>query len=371
MSATTTGFILNADQQAINNFCLLLDALPVPCAIFTNKAWLSYANTEFIRSFSSFTGIETFNDFLKIFDQANRNGIFNTITVTEDRNAVLAYCSALGKTYQLHLSSLHCDAEQSLSLLCALDFTEGRRSFDKQRELQEQLMNTARSVSVGEMASVLAHELNQPLGAIINYLNAAKQQLSTLADLPPRLPAAIHHAEIQAIQAAAVITRIREFVSSRDPMPENCHLAEVISQVIELLQLDAHQHCVVIKVDIAPDLPTVCMDRIMITQVITNLIRNGIEAMSATPLSERQMMISASLALENKIKITVRDAGCGISPEAGTKLFTSFFSTKPNGMGIGLSICRTIIEYHGGNLYRDENVLKGTAFVFTLPTMMS
>jgi C4-dicarboxylate-specific signal transduction histidine kinase len=170
----------------------------------------------------------------------------------------------------------------------------------------------------------------------------------------------------QAGQAAAVVARLREFVKTREPQREPVSLRALVEHVVQLQQLDAQKHRVRVTVDLAPELPQVLVDRVMVEQVLTNLMRNGIEAMRTTRPAARALRISAGLDMEGKIAVRVADRGSGISPADEAQLFTPFFTTKANGMGIGLAICRSIIEYHEGHLYFERNPEGGAVFTFTL-----
>jgi signal transduction histidine kinase len=178
---------------------------------------------------------------------------------------------------------------------------------------------------------------------------------------------AIDLAYEQAGQAASVVARIREFVRTREPRRESLTLDGLIERLVHLQQLDAQKNRVQVRILLAPGLPPVLADRVMIEQVLTNLMRNGIEAMHATHPAERVLSIEARLNAEDSVEVRVTDRGPGIALNEEALLFTPFFTTKPNGMGIGLAICRSIVEFHEGHLYYERVSSGGSAFVFTLP----
>ncbi|MDD2883892.1 MAG: PAS domain S-box protein [Dechloromonas sp.] len=250
-----------------------------------------------------------------------------------------------------------------------LDITERKRAEELARQQQAQLQFTSRLVTMGEMASTLAHELNQPLAAIASYntgcLNLINQGDNNLDNIKP----ALEKLGAQAQRAGKIIRRVHDFVRRSEPKRAPCALADVIDDCMGFIEPDARKQQIRIDTDI-PALPDILADRVLLEQVLLNLIRNGMDAMNDTPPGERQLQISA-LCDGPEIRISVSDQGCGISPEIRDQLFTAFFTTKPAGMGIGLSICRSIIEFHRGRLWAEANHTTtdghGTIFHFTLP----
>jgi C4-dicarboxylate-specific signal transduction histidine kinase len=222
-------------------------------------------------------------------------------------------------------------------------------------------------MSVGEMTTTLAHEINQPLATIVNCLAAARTLLGPDDGRVQPLRQALDLALEQAEQAGAVVARIREFVRTREPRREALGLKALIDHVVQLQQVDAQKHRARILVELMPDLPPVLVDRIMIEQVLTNLIRNGIEAMRTTRPTQRTLTITTHCDVECRVVVRVADRGSGVPACDEAQLFTPFFTTKQEGMGIGLAICRSIVEFHGGQLYFERNTGGGSVFAFTLP----
>ncbi|MGE5470780.1 MAG: PAS domain S-box protein [Bacteroidota bacterium] len=250
-----------------------------------------------------------------------------------------------------------------------LDVTERKRAEELARQQQEQLQFTSRLVTMGEMASTLAHELNQPLAAIASYnsgcLNLLERPDCPVADIRP----ALEKIGVQAQRAGRIIRRVHDFVRKSEPKRAPCQLADVIDDCLGFVESDARKRHVRIDCEI-PELPPIPADRLMLEQVLLNLIRNGMEAMATTPEAERSLQIRIAMDAA-ELTVSVADQGCGIAPEIREKLFTAFFTTKPEGMGVGLSICRSIIEFHRGRLWADDNrhspTGSGTIFTFTLP----
>jgi signal transduction histidine kinase len=290
------------------------------------------------------------------------------------------FCPGSGRWYVLQWSRLHRPDGGELALLTAQNLTERMDNVREQRALQEQLLVSSRVMSVGEMATTLAHEINQPLATIINCLTAAGTLLERRArarqrstDAEPRgreaehLRQTLELAREQAEQAAAVVARIREFVRTREPRRELLCVRALIERVVQLQQLDAQKSRVRIRTSIAADLPPVFADRVMVEQVLANLVRNAIEAMHAVHPAERVLTISGRTDAEGRAEVRVADRGLGIASAEEAQLFTPFFTTKPNGMGIGLAICRSIAEFHDGHLYFERGAAGGSVFVFVLP----
>jgi two-component system sensor histidine kinase DctS len=247
-----------------------------------------------------------------------------------------------------------------------LDVTERKRAEELARQQQEKLQFTARLVTMGEMASTLAHELNQPLSAIASYTTGCINRLEA-----NNLPADELHNTLaklaqQAQRAGRIIRRVHDFVRRSEPQRAPCAINAIIDEAIGLIGADARKRGVRIVQELADRLPELSADRVMIEQVLLNLMRNGMDAMQATPAAERQLVV-ATTAAEGGLLVSVADRGCGIAREISEHLFEPFFSTKPEGMGMGLNICRSIIEFHKGRMWVDANPQGGTIFRFTLP----
>jgi signal transduction histidine kinase len=222
-------------------------------------------------------------------------------------------------------------------------------------------------MSVGELTSTLAHELNQPLGAIGNYVQGAIRRLRAGDANIDEIVAALEHARLQSDHAAKVVSRMREFVRTREPRREPVIVADLVGGVIRLVEPEAQKHCVKLRLELPADLPKAFADRVMIEQVVLNLVKNAIEAMTDTLPASREVAIRARVDADNRLEIAVEDSGQGLSAEAQEQIFSPFFTTKPDGMGIGLSICRSIVEYHDGGLFFTSHANGGARFWFTLP----
>ena len=248
----------------------------------------------------------------------------------------------------------------------ATDITDRRQMEEAALKHQERLEQTSRLITLGEMASSLAHELNQPLSAIANYCMGSVNRLRSGEYRQEDILAAVEKASAQAERAGKIVRRTREFVKKSEPVRAPVVLAEIVEEAIGFAEIEARKAAVAIRVDIPAGLPPVFADRIMIEQVVLNLVKNGIESMQLASAGERELAVTASLD-GSTVEVAVADHGCGMTDEQAERLFVPFFTTKAEGMGMGLNICRSIIEYHDGRLWVQPNAGGGSVFRFTLP----
>jgi two-component system sensor kinase FixL len=244
------------------------------------------------------------------------------------------------------------------------DLTERRAQERRMQELQSELVHVSRLTAMGEMASSLAHELNQPLSAITSYLRGAATLLKSAQPDTGRVIEALDRSSAQALRAGDIIKRLREFVAKGETEHTLENPAVLLEEAAALALVGAREQGVRVSLRCDHDLPEIIVDKIQIQQVALNLIRNAVEAMETS--SRRDLTIA--VARQNAFAFfSVADTGSGIAPEIANHLFQPFVTSKANGMGVGLSICRTIIEAHGGRINARANDGGGTAFEFTLP----
>jgi len=267
-----------------------------------------------------------------------------------------------------------------------VDLSEQRRVEELSRQQQDRLQATARLATVGEMASLLSHELNQPLAAIASYASGSLNlmgdvQMQADPETPGLLKGALERIAEQAERAGRVIKSVHDFVRRREQLHENLPAERLFEAVLPLARLQARKSGARIALDLPPPAepptsaqnpakaPRVRCDRTMVEQVLLNLARNGIQAMEGhTPAPERVLTLRVRQTHARWVTLSVIDAGPGITPEVAARLFTPFFTTKAEGMGLGLSLCRTVIEQHGGALDHGPGPGgRGTEFRFTLP----
>lgn len=247
-----------------------------------------------------------------------------------------------------------------------LDITERKRAQEFERQQQEKLQATARLVTMGELASTLAHELNQPLAAISSYNTGCLNKLDGGEYSAAELAPVLRKIGQQAQRAGQIIRRVHDFVRRSEPNRESCDVNSIIEDALGLMEPDTRRQGTAIVSALSAHLPPVMADRVMVEQLVLNLMRNGMDAMRGLPQERRRLVISSAPA-GNAVEVAIADHGCGIPPEIAVKLFEPFYTTKSEGMGMGLNICRSIIELHKGRLWFEANPAGGTIFRFTLP----
>ena len=258
-----------------------------------------------------------------------------------------------------------------------IDISEQRRIEELSRASQERLQATARLATVGEMASLLSHELNQPLAAIASYANGSLNLLKDPNAAPQTLDdvhMALRRIAEQAGRAGKVINSVHDFVRRRDQAREAVAPQALLDAIAPLVNLQARKLQVKVHTRFESKLPPVLCDRTMVEQVLLNLARNGMQAMDQPDSMERVLVLQVRRAASNAehgwVEFSVSDVGVGIADDVARQLFTPFFTTKAEGMGLGLSLCRTVVEQHGGHLSFEPLVPRGTVFRFTLPAVL-
>jgi two-component system sensor kinase FixL len=248
------------------------------------------------------------------------------------------------------------------------DISDRRRAEERERTLQTELAHVTRLSTMGEMASGLAHELNQPLSAIVAFVAGCRRRLESGEEPSTELLQAMRSAEQEAQRAGSIIHRLRSFVSRKEPRQSSVHVNDVVGEVTALFGGELRLAEVELAVDLADDLPLVLTDRVQIAQVLINLLRNAIEAIAGEGASGRSVRVWTAHCDGGMIEIGVEDSGAGIRPEVAGRMFDPFFTTKAHGMGMGLAISRTIVQAHGGTIIAEPRPDgAGTRLRFTLP----
>ncbi|AIL32545.1 PAS domain-containing sensor histidine kinase [Basilea psittacipulmonis] len=267
------------------------------------------------------------------------------------------------RSYEFTIQSLEWTDQTPAKMMVARDITERLRHEQESLNQQEKAQITSRLTTMGEMASSLAHELNQPMTAITNYHQAAITLLDQDTLNKETLKEILSKTSQQAQRAGRIISRIREFVKRSEPHKELVSIYEIIENTMDLAKINAKHYGIQIQANIPDDLPEIMADKVMIEQVLLNLIKNGFDAMSQNTTEPLELHIKID---QNMVLFMVKDKGTGIKEP--DRLFEPFFSTKKEGLGMGLNICRTIIESHHGHLWAKNNTdTVGASFYFTLP----
>jgi len=264
----------------------------------------------------------------------------------------------VGSFYLLH------DLERKRRAV-AREAYERRRAEEQAREHQAALAHVARVTTMGEIAAQMAHELNQPLAAIVSYAGGCIRRMRGGTERPGEILEALDQISEQAVRASEILKRLRAFVRKGEPRRERIRINEVVQNAIHFAEVEAKDYGVAVRFEPA-SVPEVRADPIQLEQVVLNLVRNGFEAIREANGPNKELVIRTALDNGN-VQVAVRDNGTGIAAEIAETLFEPFATTKANGLGMGLSISRSIVESHGGRLWATANPGSGTTFHFTLP----
>ena len=272
-----------------------------------------------------------------------------------------------GHWYHLHERAIRWVDGRTVRVQIAADITDRKHIDEVNLQQQKRLEQTSRLITIGEMASSLAHELNQPLSAIANYCAGCVKRMQAGNYRQEDLLAAMTKASEQAERAGKIIRRMRDMVKKSDPVRWPISLELLVEETRAFADIEAQRTGTQIVVDIPENLPNIVVDRIMIEQVLLNLVKNGIEAMNDVPLARRRLTIEAQPVAGRMLEVAVIDQGHGLNEDDSDRIFAPFYTTKPEGMGIGLAICRSIIEFHQGRLWVEARRDGGSVFRFTVP----
>lgn len=244
------------------------------------------------------------------------------------------------------------------------DITAAKRAEEEIAVLRNQLAHVSRLGTIGELASGLAHELNQPLAALHLYASAALRHLGP--GVSPELADCLQQLSQQSLRAGEIVRRMRSFATPTTTRRSSVDLHQLIREVLSLLAAELRSSGVRVDLRLDADLPPVVADGIQLQQVLVNLIRNAMDAMDRTPLGSRVLTIATTLN-QQSVRVTVADTGCGVAPETVNRLFDAFYTTKRDGLGLGLPICRTLIDGHGGKIGLERTSPEGSTFYFSIP----
>lgn len=350
----------------------------IPAMLWSAKpdGTIDYCNTRFLR----YTGFSA--------EEAMGAGWRRTIHPEDAARVAPIWlsCVQTGTTYQVEVRTFHAaDRTYRLCLVTALplldhegrilkwygsifDMDDWKRAQKELRNIQSELAHMTRVMTMGELTASIAHEINQPLAAAVASSDSCA---AWLANVPPNVDKARAAADrvVQAVsQASAVIQRIRTMFKKAPASRTPLNINEIISEALSLIQPEVSSKRISLRMQLSEGMPPVSVDRVQIAQVVLNLAMNGIEAMTEPIDGLRALVIRSTPAGDAEIQVSVADSGSGLDPNITARLFDPFFTTKAGGMGMGLSISKSIVEAHGGRLWAAANEPRGAVFHFALPT---
>ncbi|WP_347265472.1 sensor protein FixL [Nitrobacter sp.] len=380
-----SGVVLDIDDQKLIEEALLarehhlrsiLDTIPDAMIVIDDHGIMQHFSTAAERLFG-YSEHEAIGQNVSILmpepDSSRHDGYLARYQSTGERHIIGIGRIVTGKrrdgaTFPMHLSvgEMHSGGKRHFTGFVR-DLTEHQQTQAKLQELQSELVHMSRLSAMGEMASTLAHELNQPLTAISNYMKGSRRLLAAASTAPniARIETALDGAADQAIRAGQIIRRLRDFVSRRESEKRVESLANLMEEAEALGLTGAREQNVMLRLELDAECDSVLVDRVQIQQVLVNLFRNALEAMVESP--KRELAVSSKKASDEMVELSISDTGHGFSEAAAANLFETFFTTKETGMGLGLSISRSIVEAHGGRMWAKTNDSGGATFRLTLP----
>jgi len=272
-----------------------------------------------------------------------------------------------GRWYLVQVVPIPWKSSRRVSVQVITDISEKKRAKALKQQHQDMLHQTARLAALAEIASSLAHEVNQPLMAIASYNDACLRMLAEPGFEQKELVTALKRSREQALRAGKIISRVRDFIRSRRPSPTHFDINALIRESLELLETQLEDNAVTAELSLSETPLMTHADRTLLLQVIVNLLQNAIDAMEESAPSCRRLALSSTRAADGAIVVSVSDQGVGIPEEIAVRLYTPLFTTKSHGLGLGLSICRSVVEAHGGRIWYSANPVSGCTFHFTLP----
>ncbi len=376
MIATFLTFVLLLDRlraalaRADERFLRVLEGLHAGVYVVDDRSGrVLYANRRLTRLLNGDPRQLHANDFERRFVEGNRTAAKPSDAVDETADhpqASEVRDDANGRWYLVHTGPIPWLRGQHATLKVMTDISAQKQAQLLKRQHEETQRNATHLVTLAEIASRLAHEINQPLGAITGYHSACLRLLASGQHDAREVVGAIEKCQEQVARIAQIVNRTREFVRRRGPTPSPADLNAIIREAVQLMELDLERGEARVQFDLAPALPNVLADRVLVVQVVVNLLRNAIEAMQTAAVDSR--VIKIRTAHESGVVLaTIADRGAGIPPTMTDRLYTPFSTTKAQGLGLGLSICHSVIEAHGGRLWHTSNPGAGCSFHFALP----
>ncbi len=351
----------SALARSDERFLRVLDGLYAAVHVTDEQGQIVYANRKLVELMGVGPAPPTAADIAARFppspSEAAADGLFAGSEVRD---------SSDGRWYLVQAGQIPWVDRRRVSLQLMTDITAQKHAQALERERQEALHHTSRLVALAEAASTLAHELNQPLLAIVGY-NAACIRLLQAEDVDrAEVQTAMEKCRAQAVRAGEIINRLRTLTRRRAPDFVRCDLNAIVRQVLAWCEAELESAHVQVELTLPEPSLRVRVDRILIEQVILNLMQNAVDAMREAARERRTLRVACSVAADGAANVVIEDRGGGISPAVAERLYTPFFTTKRDGLGLGLSICRSVVEMHGGRIWHDSNAEGGTSFHFVL-----
>ena len=341
----------------------VLEAIPAFVYLQAPDHTIRYANHRFLDKFGDPAGRRCYEIIAGLDLPCARCPTFRVFETGKPEE--WEWTSGDGRSYMIYDAPLSDVDGSPLVLEMGIDITERRQTEERLHEREAELAHAARLSTMGEMATSLAHELNQPLGAVCAYADACQAKLRS--GNMQGLPDSIEEIAVQAQQAAQVVRGVREFCRKKAPVRQKLSVNTVIREAVGLVEAELRRGGVVLTLELTERLPPVWGDPIQLQQVILNLARNAVDAMCQGQDTRRTLTIVSATTDDGTVAVDVRDNGIGLDDAAIARIFEPFYSTKADGMGMGLAISRTIIKAHGGRLWATRNVEGGVTFHVALP----
>lgn len=365
----------HAVREERNRFRTLVETIPHGILEFNLEGTITFANAEYHRIFGYPVGKLIGKNLDDTISSLNPNAQEYIERIIREQQVPASHSHRLrnyvGKIIDLKVDwNYKHDANGDISGFITInsDITNQRRLEAEAQQRLNQLAHVTRIFTMNQMVSGLAHELSQPLAAISNYAQACRHRLhESSGKLKHLLLESIEQISTQANRAGQIIRRLRDYVRNAESSRTLTNMNELVADVLDLMQIEARMHNINLQTSLADDLPQAIADRIQIEQVITNLIKNAMEATCHQASEYRRVIIQTATNIDGMLEIAVIDNGKGVDCQALTHVFEPFYTTKPCGLGLGLSISRSIVEDHGGRMQAANNPDGGMTFSFTLP----
>ena len=354
-------------------------SLPNGTSVYQSADWMEWTQEE-ASLLTSFTlvahngepalNISLHSDIQTFYDQLEQTR--TTVMLIVSVLTILAVLAARLIVYRIVLEPLEAKVQErtrelsSMNINLQAEIAERKRAEEEVQLRQAELAHVARQNTMGEMASGLAHEINQPLAAIVNYMKGCIRRLKKGPVETSELLTVMGRSAMQAERAGRIINRLQSFLRKEEASPTMVDINQIVREAAEFIEPEARRHRITIRLKLSKDALPVLIDPIGIEQVILNLIHNGIEAMKSEKTAKPEVTIATSVVEEKYVEVAISDMGPGIPAESMARVFDTFFTTKPGGLGMGLSICRSIIEAHDNKLWVESNSHAGVTFKFRL-----